>query len=39
TIADLQKMEDLLAKRGFSAVDVQHILCGNWVRFLRRLWG
>ncbi|WP_419801503.1 dipeptidase [Mucilaginibacter sp.] len=39
TIADLQKMEDLLIKRGFSTEDVKNILSGNWIRFLRKAWG
>jgi membrane dipeptidase len=38
TIADLQKMEGLLAKRGYSPEDVGNILHGNWLRFLREAW-
>jgi membrane dipeptidase len=38
TIADLQKMPGLLAKRGYSAEDINNILHGNWLRFLRRAW-
>lgn len=33
TIADLRKIPDLLAKRGYSAADVEAIMWGNWVRF------
>ncbi len=33
TIADLQKIPDLLAKRGYSSADVQGIMHGNWLRF------
>jgi membrane dipeptidase len=33
TIADLQKIPDLLRKRGYSEADVKAILYGNWVRF------
>ena len=33
TIADLQKLPDLLAKRKFDDGDVERILHGNWLRF------
>jgi len=33
TIADLQKIPDLLSKRGYSPADVESILHGNWLRF------
>lgn len=38
TIADLQKVSDLLAKRGYTAQDVEHMMHGNWLRFLRNVW-
>lgn len=38
TIADLQKIPDLLRKRGFSEADVEHVMHGNWLRFLKRAW-
>ena len=38
TIADLQKIPDLLDARGYSAEDIQHICSGNWVRFLQNAW-
>jgi membrane dipeptidase len=38
TIADLQNMQALLAKRGYAAADIKNILHGNWVRFLRKAW-
>ena len=38
TIADLQKLPDLLRKRGYASSDVQNILHGNWLRFLRKAW-
>ena len=38
TIADLQKMRGLLAKRGYSAEDINNVLHGNWLRFLRQAW-
>lgn len=38
TIADLQKLPALLAKRGYRALDIEHMLHGNWLRFLRNAW-
>lgn len=38
TIADLQKLEYLLAKRGYTKEDISNILHGNWIRFLRNAW-
>lgn len=38
TIADLQKFPDLLRKRGYTPEDVENIMSGNWVGFLRRVW-
>ncbi len=39
TIADLQKMEDMLKVRGYSDEDISNVLHGNWIRFLRKAWG
>jgi membrane dipeptidase len=39
TIADLQKLPDLLAARGYAADDVAAIMHANWLRLLRRVWG
>lgn len=39
TIADLQKLENLLHSRGYSGSDVTNIMHGNWLQFLRRVWG
>jgi membrane dipeptidase len=36
TIADLRRLEPLLAERGYSAGDVDGILHGNWLAFFRR---
>lgn len=36
TIADLQKIPHLLAKRGYSAEDIQKVAHGNWLRILRK---
>jgi membrane dipeptidase len=38
TIADLQKIPALLAKRGYTAGDVENIMHGNWLRFLQKAW-
>jgi len=38
TIADLQRVPDLLRKRGFKEADVEAILHGNFIRFLRETW-
>jgi membrane dipeptidase len=39
TIADLQKLRELLADRGYSQADVAAIMHGNWLRLLRQSWG
>lgn len=33
TIADLQKIPDLLTKRGYTDADIKAIMHGNWLRF------
>jgi membrane dipeptidase len=38
TIADLQKIPLLLEKRGYSKKDINNIIHGNWLRFLRKAW-
>ena len=38
TIADLQKIPALLAKRGYAPADIECIMHGNWLRFLRKAW-
>jgi membrane dipeptidase len=38
TIADLQKIPVLLQKRGYSLADVEKVMHGNWLRFLRKAW-
>ena len=38
TIADLQKLPSLFAKRGYSPTDIENIMHGNWLRFLRNTW-
>jgi membrane dipeptidase len=38
TIADLQNLTVLLAKRGYTEQDIENIFHGNVLRFLRRAW-
>jgi membrane dipeptidase len=38
SIADLQKLPAILQNRGFSDSDIENILHGNWIRFLKRAW-
>ncbi|MGC1243363.1 MAG: membrane dipeptidase [Chryseosolibacter sp.] len=38
TIADLQKIPELLAKRGYSKEDIENVAHGNWLRFLKKAW-
>ncbi|GAB3907907.1 membrane dipeptidase [Larkinella knui] len=38
SIADLQKYEAILTKRGYQKTDIDNIFHGNWLRFLRRAW-
>lgn len=38
TIADLQRLNKLLADRGYSEADIAAILHGNWLRLLHDAW-
>lgn len=38
TIADLQKLIPLFYNRGYSEDDVENIMHGNWMRFLKNVW-
>lgn len=38
TIADLQRIPDLLASRGYSEEDISNVAHGNWLRFIRNAW-
>ena len=38
TIADLQKIPTILTKRGYSQTDIENVMHGNWLRFLRKAW-
>jgi membrane dipeptidase len=39
TIADLQKLPALLEARGYKKADIEKLMSGNWLRFLRKAWG
>lgn len=38
TIADLQTVPSILEKRGYTQTDIENIMHGNWLRFLRKHW-
>ncbi len=38
TIADLQRIPDMLARRGYKKEDITMVMHGNWLRFLRKAW-
>ncbi len=38
TIADVQKIPEILRKRGYSKKDIDNICSRNWIRFLERAW-
>ena len=38
TISDLQKFTGLFEKRGYSIEDIENMMHGNWIRFLRKAW-
>lgn len=39
TIADLDRIPGLLKKRGYTDSDIEKVMHGNWLRFLRKAWG
>ena len=39
TIADLQRLPELFAARGYTEEDITGIMHGNFLRFLRETWG
>ncbi|SEJ13614.1 membrane dipeptidase [Cyclobacterium xiamenense] len=39
TIADISRIPGMLQKRGYSLEDIQQVMHGNWLRFLRDAWG
>jgi len=38
TIADLNKVPELFARRGYTQVDIEKVMHGNWLRFIRKTW-
>lgn len=38
TIADLQKIPDLLRHRGYAEADIEAVMHGNWLRFFQEAW-
>ena len=38
TIEDLQRMAEILSRRGYRDVDIAVIMHGNWLRVLRKAW-
>ena len=38
SIADLQKIPDLLQDRGYTSHDIEKVMHGNWLRFLENAW-
>jgi membrane dipeptidase len=38
TIADLQRLPDMLRQRGYKEADVEQVAHGNWIRFLKEAW-
>lgn len=38
TIADLQLLSVELSKKGYATADINYIMHGNWLRFLRDVW-
>ena len=38
SIADLQKYQEILSRRGYTQADIENIFHKNWIRFLRKAW-
>lgn len=38
TISDLQLLPQTLSRRGYQKEDIENIMHGNWLRFLRKVW-
>jgi membrane dipeptidase len=38
TIADLQKLENILKAKGYTDQDISNIFSENWIRFLEKTW-
>ncbi|WP_144604650.1 dipeptidase [Algoriphagus algorifonticola] len=39
SIADLSKIPDLLKNKGFEKNDIEKVMNGNWLNFLKKNWG
>jgi len=39
TIADLQKIPHMLVDKGYAKEDIEGIMSGNFLKFLRKVWG
>jgi membrane dipeptidase len=39
TIADLQRLPEMLRKRGYKSDAIRGVMHGNWVRFFKQAWG
>jgi membrane dipeptidase len=38
TIVDLQRIPDLMGRRGYNETDIEAIMSGNWMRFFETAW-
>jgi membrane dipeptidase len=38
TIADLKNLPAILSKKGYSGKDIEKVMFGNWLRFLKNAW-
>jgi membrane dipeptidase len=38
TIADLARLPEMFARRGYASADIERIMHGNWIRFLSEAW-
>jgi membrane dipeptidase len=38
TIADLQRLQEMLERRGYKPTEVENIMYRNWVRFFQKAW-
>jgi len=36
TIADLQKLPDMLSEKGYNKTDIKNIMSDNWIRFMKK---
>ncbi|HEV2495464.1 MAG TPA: membrane dipeptidase [Terriglobia bacterium] len=39
TIADLQRVAEILRARGYAEPDIEGVMHGNWIRFFKKAWG